>query len=185
MGKRLGRVLAVALGAVVLSTAASANAVDPAIKKAADDFYAVYVKLSPGGVPNAEGMAKLTPLISPALKTLLEDAAKVEDEHTKATNNEEPPYLEGDIFTSTFEGANEFKVGGCKMTPTGGECTVALTYDPKGKPVTWSDTVVLVADKTGVRVDDIVYGGNWDFGNKGKLSDTLKGVIAEGKKTTK
>jgi hypothetical protein len=130
-------------------------------------------------------MTKITPLISPALKTLLDDAAKVEGEHTKATNNEEPPYLQGDIFTSMFEGANEFKVGTCKMTATGGECSVAFTYDPKGKPVKWNDTVVLVADKTGVRVDDIVYGGTWDFGNKGKLSDTLKGVIAEGKKTTK
>lgn len=185
MGKNSGRALVAGLAAVLVSASAHANAVDPAFKKATEDFYAAYLKLSHGGVPDTAGMASITPLISPALKTLLDDAAKVEDAHTKATNNEEPPYLEGDIFTSTFEGANEFKVGTCKMTPTGGECTVALTYDPKGKPVKWNDTVVLTADKSGARVDDIVYGGNWDFGNKGKLSDTLKGVIAEGNKTPK
>jgi hypothetical protein len=38
---------------------------------------------------------------------------------------------------------------------------------------------LLVKDAAGWRVDDIQYGGSWAFGNKGKLSDSLKAVIAE------
>jgi hypothetical protein len=58
-----------------------------------------------------------------------------------------------------------------------------LTYDdrkenPKDKAIVWNDTVYLVATPSGWRVDDIGYGANWDFGNKGRMSDTVKGVIA-------
>ena len=49
-----------------------------------------------------------------------------------------------------------------------------LTYQDKGqKPVSWTDTIYLVNTPAGWRVDDIGYGGAWDFGNKGRLSQTL------------
>jgi hypothetical protein len=149
--------------------------------KAAKDFYAAYSTLRKGGVPDAAGLAKLEPLVSPALSALLAETAKVEEAHTKATNNEEPPYIEGDLFSSSFEGATSAVVGACNGDAKATQCAVALTYDDgKQKPVKWTDTAIVISTDKGWRVDDIVYGGNWAFGNKGKLSDTLKAVIAEG-----
>jgi hypothetical protein len=61
---------------------------------------------------------------------------------------------------------------------------VALHYAdahprPQDKPVDWTDTVVLVKTPAGWRVDDIGYGGNWDFGNHGRLTDSLKSAIKD------
>ena len=53
-----------------------------------------------------------------------------------------------------------------------------LSYTEPGKaPFVWTDTVFLVNTPAGWRVDDIAFGGTWDFGNKGSLSETLKQVI--------
>ena len=59
---------------------------------------------------------------------------------------------------------------------------VSLTW-AMGTPLKRGGTCVST-DK-GWRVDDIVYGGAWDFGNKGRLSDTLKAVVAESKAAPK
>jgi hypothetical protein len=151
------------------------------IFKAANAFYAVSTTFKNGGVPDAAGLAKLQPVVSANLHALLVEAGKAEERHTAATKNEEPPLMQGDIFSSLFEGVSEFKVESCENSnfEAGGVCKVKLTYDPKGKPVTWTDTALLVKDAGGWRVDDIEYGSTWDFGNKGKLSDNLKAVIAQ------
>jgi hypothetical protein len=60
-----------------------------------------------------------------------------------------------------------------------GKCVADLIYaDSRSKPTNWTDTLLLVRTSGGWKVDDIVYGGNWAFGNKGKLSDTLKQAIS-------
>jgi len=45
--------------------------------------------------------------------------------------------------------------------------------------VTWTDTLVLANTAAGWRVDDIAYGAGFQFGNTGKLTDTLKTVLRE------
>ena len=83
-------------------------------------------------------------------------------------------------------GASAASVGACKGDAKSAQCAISLTYDDgKEKPVTWTDTAVVVSTDKGWRVDDIGYGGTWDFGNKGKLGDTLKAVIAESAASTK
>jgi hypothetical protein len=109
------------------------------------------------------------------------DGNSAEEAFAKA-NKDSPPLIEGDLFTSNFEGATTFKVGACSTGGNSGRCAVALTYDdrkqnPKDKPVTWTDTVYLVATPSGWRVDDIGYGATWAFGNKGRLADTIRGAI--------
>jgi hypothetical protein len=42
----------------------------------------------------------------------------------------------------------------------------------------WTDTLLLVRTADGWKIDDIAYGGSWAFGNKGRLSDTLKQAIS-------
>ncbi len=170
--------------AVLLPSAACADAAAD-MTKTVDGFYRAYSGFHPSdGIPDTKGRAKYEPFISPALDALLADGDKAEDRFAKA-NKDSPPLIEGDLFTSNFEGATAYKLGPCTAQGAKGACKVTLTDDPgktsnpKDKPFSWTDTVYLVETPSGWRVDDIGYGGSWDFGNKGRMSDTLKSAIRD------
>lgn len=168
------------LAFISIASVGSADSPDStkAMTATANGFYKAYESVQPDGLPDATDFAKLEPFLSPALDALIRNANTAEDRFA-ADNKDSPPLVEGDIFTSLFEGAKSFQIGVCAGDPRGGHCTVALNYsDPSNKPVHWTDTVYLVSTPAGWRVDDIAYGGNWDFGNKGRLSETLKYIIA-------
>jgi hypothetical protein len=148
-------------------------------------FYAAYQTFHPSdGIPDARGRAKYAPYISAGLNRLLAEADAAEDKFA-AANKDSPPLIEGDLFTSNFEGATAVRIGACTGDGKTGHCAIELTYDPgktanpKDKPVHWTDTAWLVNEKGGWRVDDIGYGGSWDFGNKGRMRDTLKMAFAD------
>jgi len=155
------------------------------MNKVATSFYGAYSTFHPSdGIPNAKGRAKYEPFISSALDALLKKADEAEDRFAKA-NKDSPPLIEGDLFTANFEGAPAYNVGACSGDSKAGHCAVTLTYDPgktnnpKDKPFTWTDTIYLIDTPAGWRVDDIGYGGTWDFGNRGKLTETLHSVIRD------
>jgi hypothetical protein len=176
---------AIALAATLVSGPVNSgeSADQAALAAAAHGFYAAYQSVfSGGGIPDAAARAKLSPFISPALKQLLEDASDAEDAYAKATQGEVPPLVEGDPFSSSFEGATSHKVGACTGDAKTGRCLIALTYaDASSKPVTWTDTADLVMTQAGWRLGDIEYGGTWEFGNHGRLSELLRSVIEESK----
>jgi hypothetical protein len=176
------RLLAAVL--VLLPAAASADAPGD-MAKAVNGFYAAYFTFHPSdGIPDAKGRAKYGPFISPALDKLLLAGDQAEDRFAKS-NKDSPPLIEGDLFSSNFEGASAFKLGACAQSAKAGRCAVSLTYDPgktnnpKDKPFTWTDTVYLVETPSGWKIDDVGYGGTWDFGNKGRMTGTLRSAIAD------
>jgi hypothetical protein len=172
------RFFALYLASVALAAAAGSAADSPA--KTAEGFYAVYSTFHPSdGIPDAAGRAKYAPFISPALDKLLADGNAAEIKFNKA-NKDSPPLIEGDLFTSMFEGATSYKVGACKTSGGGASCAVDLVYDDKkDAPIRWTDTVTLTKTKAGWRVDDIGYGGGWEYANKGKLSATVRQAISD------
>jgi hypothetical protein len=146
---------------------------------AANGFYGVYATFHPSdGIPSPADRAEYHPFHSPALEALLADAQAAEARFAKA-NKGAPPLVEGDLFSSLFEGATSFAVTGCSGDAVNGRCTVKLEHAGEtAKPVAWSDTVLVVNTPSGWRVDDIAYGGSWAFGNKGKLSELLKQTLS-------
>jgi hypothetical protein len=166
--------------ALVLLSSAPALAADDAVAAAAARFYAVYGTFHPSdGIPNAGGRARYAPVLSDRLSKQLVEAAHASD-HFNAKNPGSPPMLEGDLFTSQFEGATSWTIGACSGDAKAAHCPVGLRYGQgKSKPVTWTDTVYLVADPGGWRVDDISYGAGFAFGNTGRLSETLKSVLRD------
>ncbi len=158
---------------------AQAGSEESEISASANGFYGVYKTFHPSdGVPSESDRAKYAPFLSPALITLLADAGAAESRFAKA-NKDSPPLMEGDLFTSMFEGATAVQVGACSGDAKTGRCAVRLEYAEAGsKPIDWTDTVYLVNTQAGWRVDDIAYGGSWAFGNKGRLSETLKQTIS-------
>lgn len=175
---------------LLMVTAASAAASDlDQVTAAANGFYAVYGSFHPSdGIPDAKSRAKLEPFISPALDRLLIDGNAAEARFARATKNMSPPLVEGDLFTSNFEGATSWRVGACTIAANAGRCAVTLTYhDPakkNEKPFNWADTLYLVRTDAGWRVNDIGYGGASDFGNKGRMTETLKSAIHDGSSAT-
>jgi hypothetical protein len=149
---------------------------------AAARFYGVYGGFHPSdGIPDAGGRAKYAPLLSDRLNKLVAAAGRAEDQF-HAKNKESPPLLEGDLFTSMFEGATSWKVGTCGGDAKAARCAVTLHHDAAGqKPVVWTDTLYLVAEAGGWKVDDVGYGAGFAFGNTGKLSDTLKSAVSFGR----
>ena len=148
--------------------------------KTAEGFYAVYATFHPSdGIPNSSGRAQYAPFLSAALNKLLADGNEAQVKFNKA-NKDSPPLIEGDLFSSMFEGATSTKVGACKENGSQASCAVALVYDDKtGVPKRWTDTVFLTKEQDGWRVNDIGYGGSWEYANKGKLSETVRQAIAD------
>ncbi|HUO92519.1 MAG TPA: hypothetical protein VMU22_06335 [Rhizomicrobium sp.] len=167
--------------AVATTSARAQGSADP-LANAARGFYDVYMTLHPSdGIPDAATRAKFAPYITPALERLFAEGHDAEQRYAMATKNQAPPLIEGDPFTPNFEGATSYRLGVCATDTQGGHCAVTLTYDDrKDKPISWTDTVYLVQTDQGWRVDDIAYGGTWEFGNKGRLTRTLKSAIDEG-----
>jgi hypothetical protein len=79
-----------------------------------------------------------------------------------------------------FEGATSWKLSACSMSGASARCPVVFTHAEPGRPaLAWTDALLLVNTPQGWRVDDVVYGGGFQFGNTGKLTDTLRTVLRE------
>ena len=156
---------------------------DPAA--AINAFYTVYAsqQAQGGGIPDATGRVRYAPVLSPRLNKQLAAAAGAQVRLTAKVKNAVPPMLEGDIFSSLFEGATAWKVGACQGNAKTARCPVALTYTPPpsqkaSKPANWSDTILLENTPQGWKVDDVMYDAGFAFGNTGRLSSMLQMVIA-------
>ena len=171
--------LAGLLISVVAGVAVAAGDDEARMAATASGFYKVYQTFHPSdGIPSDADRAKYAPFLSPALERLLGDAEAAESRFAKA-NKDSPPLIEGDIFSSLFEGASSVAVGTCSGDSARGRCIVKMeSVGNDTKPVAWSDTILLVNTPAGWRVDDIAYGGSWAFGNKGKLSDLLRQALS-------
>jgi len=170
------------LAALLLATT-PAFADEPAA--AVEAFYAVYgpLHVKGGGIPDATARVRYAPVLSPRLNKQLVSAAAAQARLTAKVKNAVPPMLEGDIFSSLFEGAGAWNVGACQVTANTARCPVALSYvPPRGrkaeKPANWNDTVLLVATPQGWKVDDVIYDAGFAFGNTGRLSSMLDMVVA-------
>jgi hypothetical protein len=169
-------VLLIALAGTLAAVPARA---DEAMTAAANAFYTALAGADRGGgIPNAAARIRLQPLLSPELNKALADAAAAEGRFA-AKNKDAPPMIEGDLFSSLFEGPTGWKVGVCLGDDKEARCAISLTHqDPGQKPVSWIDTLVMV-NRNGWKVNDIAYDANFAFGNTGTLSDMLKMTLHE------
>ncbi|MBV9331222.1 MAG: DUF3828 domain-containing protein [Alphaproteobacteria bacterium] len=172
------RTAAAAAGALLVCICAAVAAPTP--EQTASAFYGVYAGFRPSdGIPDAKARALYDPVISPTLERLLTRASEANTRYLKG-HKDSPPLIEGDLFTSNFEGATSFHVGRCESNAGAAHCVADLVYARAGqKPVTWTDTLKLVRTGTDWRVDDIVYGGTAAFGNTGRLTQTVAEAIRE------
>jgi hypothetical protein len=177
------------LVAFALLLRGAARAADPTatppseLRDAAASFYRDVLAGSRGGVPDVKARVRLAPHLSPSLDELLAQADAAETEYRDATRGEVPPLVEGDLFSSLFEGPTAFEVGACETAGAKASCEVELRYEPPGdaQKTRWRDRVLLVKGDRGWVVDDVAYGGDWEFMHKGTLRGVLAGAIRDGR----
>ena len=126
--------------ALFVALAAPAAADDAAsMQAAAGGFYGVYKTQHVSGIPGDDERGRFAPFVSPALDALLKQAAAAEARFAK-TNKDSPPLIEGDVFSSLFEGATAVTVGKCSGDARKGQCSAALSRaDGSNAAAQWSD----------------------------------------------
>ena len=147
--------------------------------RVAKGFYRLYLQVKPRGIPDGATRRQFDRFLTLSLVDQLENAERAEVRHFKATQNQEPPLFEGDLFSSLFEGATSYKVDSCTVEGPRAYCDVDLTFmeEAGAKPTTWTDKLALVKRIGGWRVDDIQFGGAWDFAQHGSLRATLRDIV--------
>jgi hypothetical protein len=131
------------------------------------------------GLPSDTQMAALAPWLSDELRQSM-DAARAwqrgEIERMQREGSEDkPPFIEGDLFGSLFEGAQSTRA--VAVSEADGRILVTLdrSYGSDGDRVLWQDLAVLVRVGESYRLDDVEYGGDWAFqAGAGTLRKTLK-----------
>lgn len=153
------------------------------VRRAATGFYTLYLKIRPQGVPQEKQMVRLRPYLSKGLDQDLKRARRAEEQNQKASRGAVPPLIEGDLFTSLFEGASAFKLLSCEARGDVGSCEIEFSaVDPKDHSLfKWKDKIDLVRQSRLWLVDDIEYLGNWEFMHKGRLRAGLTQVIKDSK----
>jgi hypothetical protein len=167
---------------LILVTTGCSRDDEAKVKSVVRDFYNVYLKVRPSGVPTKEQQTDFKKVMSSGLSNLMDEAAQSEDT-SRDPSSPAPPRLEGDVFTSLDEGALSYKIVRCDLQAAAAMCVVELTNAGGGGPakVTWRDRIFLVREADRWVVDDIEYFGDKQFMHKGRLKDVLKQVIQEGK----
>jgi hypothetical protein len=151
---------------------------------AVSNFYKTILTFQDGGVPSRKKIDRLSPFLSADFRNLLLGARDAEDKNFQKTKGTEPPLVEGRLFYSFFEGADKYTAMKFEPSKKHVSYLIKLEYrDPYGKHeiVKWQDRVILIKENNRWVVHDLELLGKWQFGDKGKLSDILRGVIKEGK----
>ncbi len=148
---------------------------------AAAAFYKIYLKLHVMDVPDARHRAKFKPVLTDELFSLLALADQAEARYAKKNERDPvPPLYEGDLFSSEAEGASSVGPISCDAKPDMAVCAATLHLVDKSQGKTadfvWTDRLHIILTHAGWRVDDLEYGGTWQFGPHGRLKDILKDI---------
>lgn len=154
------------------------RALDPAEstkdpETAARVFYTELRRLGVSGLPDESAWAALKGFCSESLRTALDVAVKEQAEFMRKFPDEKPPWIEGDLFSSLFEGPRQYQVGKPRIQGEMAEVPVECAYTEGGETTKWTDMLILSKSGDSWLIDDVSYGGDWDFANSGTLKDAL------------
>lgn len=158
---------------VLLPTPAHAKTAKPA--EVAQRFYAAYLALHPPGLPSGDALKTLEPFLSHRLRGLIDAALEEQARFAKAHPDDKPPFVDGDYFSSNFEGFTAFKVGKVESRGAAQRVEMELSYSDPGaeQRVEWKDALTLAEEDGRLVIDDVELLGDWPFATHGKLSEIL------------
>lgn len=142
-------------------------------------FLQAYYGLRTRGLPQPAQVDQLSVYLSEVLTWRLKRAYAGQRAYAKRFPGDKPPLVDGDLFSSLFEGPTSFAIGDIEVGKVRATVVVNFTYiDPTNSAVVqkWSDRYIAVRVPRvgGWLVEDVEYVGTWDFAAKGKLSEALE-----------
>ena len=141
-------------------------------------FYTAYLEIHPpGGLPDTDQLSQLSPFLSSRLRRLIADALRYDKDFARRHPGEKPPFVDGEFFSSNFEGATHFDVGSVERQGAGYRVSVEFEYRDPGRPEDpfhWKDAIIVVEERGHLVIDDVEFLGDWPFGNHGRLSSILR-----------
>ena len=179
-----------ALSTVALLTACSEPPDDTHLQeRLITGFYQQHLKTHSPGIPGADELTQLRPFLSQALFALLSQASDTETKYHAAAEDPVPPLVDGDLFTSLFEGATSFAVDSCESEDNRASCLVAFRYagssgdggNSAGQTgeERWKDKLLLVKENQQWRIDDIEFIGSGQSAQREYLTDTLTSIVKD------
>ena len=136
-------------------------------------FYAELLTHPISGAPNAGDLPRIVPFLADSLAADLERIGRESDSAAVQHPGEKPPFADGDLFTSMFEGPTAFWVMATQEKP---HPAVLVHFEHREgvESTEWVDTVYVARRDTSWVVTDIAYGGTWPIANKGTLRAKLR-----------
>lgn len=169
---------------LALSAAACRPSAPSSPSETAAQFYTLLDGLGVDGVPDSLALDAVQPYLDSTLVRLLVEARHARDDASRRAPGEKPPFVEGDLFGSLFEGNTSF---GIRSLAKRGDTTfavMAFTNAMQPPTVKWTDTLVIVPranpkpKSPQFVIVDLRYGAGWDFGNRGSLVENLRTAIS-------
>ncbi|WP_075259429.1 DUF3828 domain-containing protein [Herbaspirillum camelliae] len=174
------RALACALGVLLaLSGCNSESSDEQRQAEVIGNFYRIHLHNHAPGLPSADELKQFEPLLSHALQALLTQAEAAEARYHAVAGPQAAPLVEGDLFTSLYEGATSFAVQSCDSDAQRSTCEVAFRYQKDGADESWKDKILLVREEQQWRIDDIEFIGNDQSSQREYLTDTLADAISQ------
>lgn len=143
-------------------------------------FYSICREERLSGLPDARQLARLSGLLSARLAALIEAARAQQARFQREHPGEKPPFIEGDLFSSLFEGPTGFEVGAVERSGDRARASMNFSHvdtPSPGQTFRWRDDVLLVREQGQWRVDDVEYRGDWPFAARGRLTRQLEARV--------
>lgn len=142
-------------------------------------FLLSYYGMRTRGLPQPAQVDQLSVHLTETLQGRLKRAWAGQQAYAKRFPGDKPPLVDGDLFSSLFEGPTSFAIGEAEMENTRVTVLVNFTYTDPSNPASvtkWTDRYVVVRGPRvgGWLIEDVEYLGTWDFATKGRLSEALE-----------
>jgi len=137
------------------------------------DFYEMRLRLGRTGLPDEAEMKAYRAFLCPPLAAAMDAARVRQNAYKQAHPDDKPPLVEGDLFSSLFEGVDVVTPAGTEVIADGARVDLSMRFGEGDDAMRWKDTVLLAREQDSWCIADIEYRGDWPFANKGKLSQTL------------
>lgn len=172
-----------ALTAGLLLAVGCLRSLDDAPDEVVRGLYQILQDSAVTGAPSPGALAAMAPFVTRELLDLLAAAAALRDAEAAANPGDKPPYVEGDLFSSLFEGPTGLTIPARR--PAAPDSLLVLEFrDTRETPaIVWTDTVLLRREDGRLVVADIRYGATWEFANRGSLVEALRAVGPAGSGT--
>lgn len=132
------------------------------------------------GAPSDAQLESIAPYLSEELREGLRAARRLQESERARSPGEKPPFTDGDLFSSLFEGPSRFEIVGDTASEGRHHVVVRFTYDGASPTVSWEDVAVVEKERGHWVVSDVRYGGDWDFAAQGSLRKALGAVSPRG-----